>query len=55
MYFRWAGDKLWIYQPMQVFVAQFVQSFQEFPQRQKTGTFNIGQVLEAMKQPSHGR
>ena len=55
MYFRWAADKLWIYQPMQVFVAQFVQSFQEFPQRQRTGTFNIGQVLEAMKQPSHGR
>ena len=35
MYFRWAADKLWIYQPMQTFVGKFLQSFKEFPQRQK--------------------
>jgi arylsulfatase len=48
MYFRWAGDKLWIYQPMQVFVGNFLQSFKEFPQRQVSASFNIGQVLERM-------
>ena len=49
MYFRWAGDKLWIYQPLQTFVGKFLQSFQEFPQRQETATFNINHVLERMK------
>ena len=49
MYFRWAADKLWIYQPMQVFVGNFLKSFQEFPQRQKSASFNIGEVLERMQ------
>jgi arylsulfatase len=56
MYFRWAGDKLWIYQPLQTFVGQFLQSFQEFPQRQETATFNINHVLDKMTNaPSMGR
>jgi arylsulfatase len=49
MYFRWAADKLWIYQPMQVFVGNFLKSFQEFPQRQKSASFNIGEVMERMQ------
>ncbi len=49
MYFRWAADKMWIYQPMIVFVGNFLKSFQEFPQRQASASFNIGQVLDRMK------
>ena len=49
MYFRWAGDKFWIMQPMQTFVGKFLASFREFPQRQKSATFNIGAVMEKMK------
>jgi len=52
MYFRWVADKMWVYQPMQVFVAKFVKSFQEFPQRQKSSSFNIGKVLDRMKSSS---
>ena len=52
MYFRWAADKLWIYQPMIVFVGQFLQSFKEFPQRQASASFNIGQVLDRMTSAS---
>ncbi len=52
MYFRWAADKLWIYQPMQVYVGRFLQSFKEFPQRQASATFNINQVLERMTSAS---
>ncbi len=48
MYFRWAGDKLWIYQPMLVFVGKFLQSFREFPPRQESASFNIGQVLDRL-------
>ncbi len=49
MYFRWAGDNLWIYQPMQTFIGSFLQSFQEFPQRQKSGSFNVGEIMERMQ------
>ncbi len=49
LYFRWAADKMWIYQPMQVFVGGFLQSFQEFPQRQASASFNIGEVMERMQ------
>jgi arylsulfatase len=49
MYFRWAADKLWIYQPMQAFVGRFLQSFQEFPQRQKSASFNVGEIMERMQ------
>jgi hypothetical protein len=52
MYFRWAGDKLWIYQPMQTFVGRFLQTFKEFPQRQETASFNIDQVLDRMNSVS---
>jgi arylsulfatase A-like enzyme len=52
MYFRWAGDKFWAMQPAQVFVAEFLKSFEEFPQRQKSASFNIGEVLDRMKTSS---
>ncbi len=54
MYFRWVADKMWLYQPMQVFVGEFLQSFQEFPQRQASSSFNIGEVMDKM-QSSSGR
>ncbi len=49
MYFRWAGDKLWIYQPLLGFVGGFLQSFQEFPQRQPSASFNIGEIMDRME------
>ena len=49
LYFRWAADKLWIYQPLQVFVGRFLQSFKEFPPRQESASFNVDQVLDQMK------
>ena len=49
MYFRWAADKLWIYQPMIGFVGEFLQSFQEFPQRQASASFNIGEIMDRMQ------
>ncbi len=49
MYLRWSLDKLWAFVPMQAVVGQFLQTFQEFPQRQKSASFNIDQVLERMQ------
>jgi len=49
MYTRWYADKLWIMIPAQAIVGQFLQTFKEFPQRQKSASANIQQVLDQMK------
>jgi len=50
MYMRWVGDKFWAFVPMQAVVGAFLKTFEEFPQRQKSGSFNIDQVLRRIEQ-----
>jgi arylsulfatase A-like enzyme len=47
---RWMTDKFWAFVPMQTVVAQFLQTFKEYPQRQKSASFNIDQVLKSLEQ-----
>jgi arylsulfatase A-like enzyme len=49
MYARWYGDKLWTIMPAQLIVGQFLQTFPEFPQRQKSANFNLDQILTKMQ------
>jgi arylsulfatase A-like enzyme len=49
MYTRWYGDKLWVMVPAQAIVGQFLITFKEFPQRQKSASFNVQQVLDQMR------
>ncbi len=49
MAFRWMGDKAWAFVPMQTVVGMFLQTFAEFPQRQKSASFNIDQVLQKLQ------
>jgi len=49
MALRWMLDKMWAFVPMQGGVGLFLQTFQEFPQRQKSASFNIDQVLRSME------
>jgi arylsulfatase A-like enzyme len=46
---RWYGDKLWVMVPAQAIVGQFLMTFKEFPQRQKSASFNIQAVLDQMR------
>ncbi|MCX5810360.1 MAG: arylsulfatase [Proteobacteria bacterium] len=55
MVFRWMADKLWAFVPMQGVVGQFLQTFKEFPQRQKSASFNIEQVLQQMERDTGGK
>jgi len=48
MYFRWFGDKLWLFVPIQQKVGAFVASFKDFPPRQRPASFNIDQVFEQL-------
>ncbi|MBN2034527.1 MAG: arylsulfatase [Deltaproteobacteria bacterium] len=50
MALRWMGDKMWAMVPMQTVVGMFLQTFQEFPQRQKSASFNIDQVLQRLEE-----
>ena len=49
MYTRWYADKLWTLMPAQLVVGQFLQTFREFPQRQKSASFNLDQILLNMQ------
>jgi arylsulfatase len=47
---RWMGDKCWAFVPMQALVGHFLQTFAEFPQRQKSASFNIEQVMKQLEE-----
>jgi arylsulfatase A-like enzyme len=49
---RWMTDKFWAFVPMQSVVGMFLQTFKEFPQRQKSASFNIDQVLARLNEGS---
>jgi arylsulfatase A-like enzyme len=47
---KWAFDHLFILVPAQVVVGEFLATFQEFPPRQKPGSFSLDRVLEELQQ-----
>jgi arylsulfatase A-like enzyme len=50
-YYDWLIDRAYLPVPAQAFVARFLESFKEYPQRQKAASFNLDQVMESMKKP----
>ena len=48
LYLRWYSDKMWSFVPAQAVTAQFLSTFQEFPQRQELPSFNINAVLDKL-------
>jgi arylsulfatase A-like enzyme len=52
-YPRWRVDNAWAFVPAQAMVAQFLQSFREYPARAKPGSFSLDQALQKMQQPSN--
>jgi arylsulfatase len=47
-YNQWWIDHLFVFAPAGGYVAQWMQSFREFPPRQKPGSFNLDRVMEAV-------
>jgi arylsulfatase A-like enzyme len=47
-YQRWYMDRMFIVAPAAAFVGQWLQSFKEFPPRQKPGSFNLDRVMDAV-------
>jgi arylsulfatase A-like enzyme len=48
-YTAWYAEKLWTLVPSQAIVGQFLQTFRDFPQRQKSASFNIDRILNQMQ------
>jgi arylsulfatase len=47
-YNRWFVDHMYLFAPAAGYVGQWLQSFKEFPPRQKPGSFNLDRVMEAV-------
>jgi arylsulfatase len=47
-YQRWYVEHMWAFAPAGAFVANWLQSFKDYPPRQKPGSFNLERVMEAV-------
>jgi arylsulfatase A-like enzyme len=47
-YNQWFAEHMFAFAPAGAYVAQWLQSFREFPPRQKPGSFNLDRVMEAV-------
>ena len=48
-YDRWRVEHMFVLVPAQAYVAKFLETFKEFPPRQKPGSFSIDQVMENLQ------
>jgi arylsulfatase A-like enzyme len=53
-YDRWFVEHMFMIAPAAAYVGQWLQSFREFPPRQKPGSFNLDQVMEMVTRPPGG-
>ena len=53
-YERWRVEHLFVMVPAQEYVAKFLETFKEFPPRQKPGSFSIDAVLASMQSSTQG-
>ena len=51
LYRQWEVEHLYAVVPAQAFVARFLETFKEFPQRQKVGSFSLDQVMQQLARP----
>ena len=49
-YVKWFVEHIFVLVPAQAIVAQHIQSFKDFPPRQKPGTFSVERALEKLTQ-----
>ena len=51
-YYDWMLDRVFLLIPAQVYVANFLKTFKEFPPRQEPASFSLSKVMEKMMQPA---
>jgi arylsulfatase len=50
-YYEWMIDRAYMLVPAQAYVGKFLETFQEFPPRQKAASFSLDQVMEKLAPP----
>lgn len=53
-YGHWMAERMFVFAPAGAYVGQWLQSFREFPPRQKPGSFNLDRVMESITKPQGG-
>lgn len=53
-YYDWLLDRVYLIVPAQAYVAKFLESFKEYPQRQKAASFNLEEVMHKLTTPGGG-
>jgi arylsulfatase len=51
-FYDWMLDRVFLLIPAQVYVGNFLKTFQEFPPRQKAASFTVDQVMEKLMTPA---
>ena len=52
-YYDWYLDHLFLMVPAQVYVGEFLETFQEFPPRMKAASFSLDQVMKKLETPGN--
>jgi arylsulfatase len=47
-YRQWRIERLYAMGPAQAYVGKYLQSFKDFPPRQKPGSFNLSEVMDKL-------
>ncbi|MFC5050778.1 arylsulfatase [Rubritalea spongiae] len=51
-YYDWLLDRAYLLVPAQAYVGQFLETFKEFPPRQKAASFSLDQVMDKLTTPA---
>jgi arylsulfatase A-like enzyme len=52
-YYDWFVDHVFLMVPAQAYIGEFLQTFREYPQRQKAASFNLDDVLRRLQESKH--
>jgi arylsulfatase len=50
-YYDWVLDRAYAFVPAQAYVGQFLQTFKEYPPRQKAASFSLDKVMQTISSP----
>ena len=54
-YYDWMLDHAFLVVPSQAYIVKFIETFKEYPPRQKPASFGIDQALETLRETAGGR
>lgn len=54
-YFQWLFERIYLMVPAQAYVGKFLETFKEYPPRQKADTFNLDEVMKKLTESGAGK